>query len=163
MPQPMTLAVIGGLSLVGAAAGTWAGRAAIAEINPAYFGASEDRFHADRVPYRSPDWAQAESGGVEEVQLVQGLGDGCLTCGAPEILAAPPVVPALYSEQWVQDATAAAEPTAILVGEAEPDPEMERVQRYSSYPVSAEEAEAARQQPEAAAEEEVAGAEPEGL
>jgi hypothetical protein len=161
MPQPMTLAVVGALTLVGAGVGTWVGRAAIAEINPAYFNRSDDSFHADRVAYRSPGWAEGISAAGEDAQLAQGLGEGCLTCGAPEIVAAP-VVSAVYGEQWVQDAAAAAEPAATLYVEAEPDPEMERVQRYSSYPVSAEEAEAARQ-PEPAPEEEFASAEPEGL
>jgi hypothetical protein len=162
MPQPMTLAVVGALTLVGAGVGTWAGRAAIAEINPAYFNRSDDSFHADRVPYRSPGWAETDTGVREDVQLAHGLGNGCLTCGAPEMAAAAPVMPAVYGEQWVQDASAAAEPAAILFVEAEPDPERERVQRYASYPVSAEEAEAARQ-PEPAPEEEFASTEPEGL
>jgi hypothetical protein len=161
MPQPMTLAVVGALTLAGAGLGTWAGRAAIAEINPAYFAGSADRFHADRVPYRSPDWAQADERVREDVQLVQGLGDGCLTCGATEV-ALPAPMPAVHGERWVQDASAAAEPAAVTFVEAEPDPDLERVQRYSSYPVSAEEAEA-EHQPQPAPEEELAGAETEGL
>lgn len=160
MPQPMTLAMIGALTLVGAGVGTWAGRAAIAEINPAYFKGSDDRFHGDRVPYRSPDWAQADKPAAEDAELVQGLGDGCLTCGAAEIALPPAALPAVFEERWGHEVVAS-EPAALIV-EAEPDPDLERVQRYASYPVSAEEAEAARH-PQPAPEEDAAGPEAEGL
>jgi hypothetical protein len=160
MPQPMTLAMIGALTLAGVGVGTWAGRAAIAEINPAYFQGSDDRFHADRVPYRSPGWVEDGTAVREDVQLAQGLGDGCLTCGAAEIAVPPAAVPAVFEERWGHEAVTS-EPAALVV-EAEPDPDLERVQRYASYPVSAEEAEAGRQ-PQPAPEDELAAGEAEGL
>ena len=57
MPVSTTLPIMAGLSILGAALGVTLGHSAIAEINPAYFNEAEDSFHADLVPYRSPDWA----------------------------------------------------------------------------------------------------------
>ena len=160
MPQPMTLAVIGGLTLAGAAVGGLAGRAAIAEINPVYFAERADTFHGERAAYRSPDWAPSTSAGVQDAQLVEGLGDGCLTCGAIEIPRGQPAL-AVYQEHWEAEA-ASPEPAAAAFVEAEPDLEIERLRRYASYPISAEEAEAA-QRPREPEPEEYASAEPEAL
>ncbi|HEX8511624.1 MAG TPA: hypothetical protein VF688_00805, partial [Allosphingosinicella sp.] len=59
MPVSTTLPVLAGLSILGAALGITLGKSAVAEINPAYFNEAEDDFHADLVPNRGSDWAQA--------------------------------------------------------------------------------------------------------
>jgi hypothetical protein len=83
MPATTTLPVLAGLSILGAALGVNLGRSAVAEINPAYYQEPEEHFHADLVPYRSPDWAQAQAAGYQAAQqpvVIGDLGSGCIGC-----------------------------------------------------------------------------------
>ncbi len=140
MPVSTTLPVMAGLSILGAALGITLGKSAIAEINPAYFNEAEDEFHADLVPYRSPDWAQvhkAEYRAAQQPAIVGELGSGCVGCRDYPVEYIPQHDPAVdrYADG---ELLRAPEPTVVTVAQA-PDPDRERVQRYASYPVSSEE------------------------
>jgi len=141
MPVSTTLPVMAGLSILGAALGITLGKSAIAEINPAYFNEAEDEFHADLVPYRSPDWAQvhqAEYRAAQQPVIVGELGSGCIGCRTYPIEYVPRHDPAV--DRYVEGGMLSApEPTQVIVTEAAPDPDRERIQRYASYPVSSEE------------------------
>jgi hypothetical protein len=148
MPVSTTLPVMAGLSILGAALGITLGKSAIAEINPAYFNESEGDFHADLVPYRSPDWGQvqqAEYRAAQQPVLVGELGSGCIGCRAYPVDYVPRHDPAV--DRYVEGGYAqggllrAPEPTSVEGVEAAPapDPDRERVMRYASYPVSSEE------------------------
>ncbi|HYW17394.1 MAG TPA: hypothetical protein VE891_14740 [Allosphingosinicella sp.] len=162
MPVSTTLPVMAGLSIFGAALGITLGKSAVAEINPAYFNEAADDFHADLVPYRSPDWAQvhqAEYRAAQQPVLVGELGAGCVGCRTYPTEYVPQHDPAVdgYAEGGTLRAP---EPTYVeregVETAAAPDPDRERILRYASYPVSAEErpvevAEAAEAPVEAAA------------
>ncbi|HYI40841.1 MAG TPA: hypothetical protein VE053_11040 [Allosphingosinicella sp.] len=143
MPFSSTLPVMAGLSILGAALGITLGRDAISEINPAYFNAAEDDFHADLVPYRSADWAQvqqAEYRAAQQPVVVGELGTGCVGCRDYPIAYVPRHDPAVdfYADSGVE--TSAPQPAQVVVMETPaPDPARERIQLYSSYPVSSEE------------------------
>ena len=139
MAYRKTLPIVAGLSILGAGAGLLLGEAAVSEINPAYYSTPISRFHADQVPHRSPDWAQSQVSAPQEVPY-DGLGAGCIGCGGAvdQVYAAPAV--ATYDSSWSADARRAAE-VAVAPAEPAPDPALERVARYASYPVSSEEAE----------------------
>lgn len=143
MPVSTTLPVMAGLSILGAALGITLGRDAIAEINPAYFNAAEDDFHADLVPYRSPDWAQvhqAEYRAVQQPVLVGQLGTGCVGCADYPIAYVPRHDPAVdYSTETVVETSVLQPIQAAVVETPAPDPARERIQLYSSYPVTSEE------------------------
>jgi hypothetical protein len=138
MVNPMTLPIVAGLSIAGAAFGVYLGNSAISEINPAYYGTPEPKFHADLAPYRSPDWAQVQV--AEETAMAGGLGAGCVKCRA-------------YPEEYVpvadsrpdgrEDGYAASAPYALAdpppVEEEAADPEWERVATYASYPIRSDE------------------------
>ena len=156
MPVSTTLPIVTGLSILGAALGITLGKSAIAEINPAYFNEAEDDFHADLVPYRSPDWAQAQQAGYSAAQqpvIVGELGGGCVGCRTYPVEYVPQHDPAvdLYADS---ELLTAPEPTVVTVSAEAPapGPVSERIQAYSSYPVSSEEkpvevAEAPAEQP----------------
>jgi hypothetical protein len=157
MPVSTTLPVMAGLSILGAALGITLGKSAIAEINPAYFSEAEDDFHADLVPYRSPDWAQVHQAQYQASQqpvIVGELGSGCVGCRDYPVAYVPSHDPAvdLYADGGEASAP---QPAQIVVVETPaPDPARERIQLYSSYPVSSEDkpAEVARAAAEAPAE-----------
>ncbi|HET9639465.1 MAG TPA: hypothetical protein VFP12_09690 [Allosphingosinicella sp.] len=153
MPVSTTLPILAGLSILGAALGITLGKSAIAEINPAYFNEAEDDFHADLVPYQSPDWAQvhqAEYRAAQQPVIVGELGSGCIGCRTYPVEYVPQHDPAV--EHYADgELLRAPEPTQVVVAEA-PDPAREQIQRYASYPVSSEErpvevAEAPAEQP----------------
>lgn len=143
MPVSTTLPVMAGLSILGAALGITLGKAAVAEINPAYFNEAEDDFHADLIPYRSADGAQvyqAEYRAAQQPVLVGDLGSGCVGCRTYPVEYIPQHDPAV--DRYVEDGLLRApEPTLVTVAETapEPDPDRERIQRYASYPVSSDE------------------------
>ena len=155
MPVSTTLPVMAGLSILGAALGVTLGRSAISEINPAYFNEAEDSFHADLVPYRSPDWAQvhaAEYRSAQQPVVVGELGSGCIGCREYPVEYVPQHDPSV--DYYVEGGLLRApEPTQAAVVEtpAAPDPDRERIQLYASYPVSSEDKPA--QAAEAPAEE----------
>lgn len=161
MPVSTTLPIMAGLSILGAALGITLGHSAIAEINPAYFNEAEDDFHADLAPYRSPDWAQANQADYHGSQQPVVVGElGCVGCRTYPVEYAPQHDPSvdLYADGGY--AQTVPQPAQVVVVETPaPDPARERIQAYSSYPVSADEKPA--QVAEAAAAEEAA--EPTGL
>jgi hypothetical protein len=132
-----------GLSILGAALGITLGNSAVAEINPAYFNEAEDDFHADLVPYRSPDWGQvhqAEYRAAQQPVIIGELGSGCIGCRTYPVEYAPRHDPAV--DRYVEGGLLRApEPTNVEVVETAPapDPDRERIVRYASYPVSSEE------------------------
>jgi hypothetical protein len=142
MPVSTTLPIMAGLSILGAALGVTLGKSAIAEINPLYFNEAEDDFHADLVPYRSPDWAQvhqAEYRAAQQPVIVGELGSGCIGCRTYPVEYVPRHDPAVdyYADG---ELLRAPEPTQVVVAEASaPDPARDRIQAYASYPVSSEE------------------------
>jgi hypothetical protein len=143
MPATTTLPVLAGLSILGAALGINLGRSAISEINPAYFNEPEESFHADLSPYRSPEWAQAEAARYQPAQqpvVVGELGSGCIGCRDYPVEYYPKHDPAV---DGYQDGSAASapQPAQVVIVEtpAAPDPARDRIQLYSSYPVSSDE------------------------
>ena len=142
MPASTTLPVVAGLSILGAALGISLGKSAIAEINPAYFSDPEESFHSDLVPYRSPDWAQvhaAEYRAAQQPVLVGDLGSGCIGCRDYPVEYAPVHDPAVdgYADGYAASVPPPAQ--VIVVETPAPDSARERIQAYSTYPVSAEE------------------------
>ena len=145
MPVSTTLPVMAGLSILGAALGITLGKSAVAEINPAYFNEAEDDFHADLVPYRSPDWGQvhqAEYRAAQQPVIVGELGSGCIGCRTYPVDYVPRHDPAV--DRYVEGGLIRApEPTVVEGVETAampaPDPDRERIVRYASYPVSSEE------------------------
>jgi hypothetical protein len=144
-PWTKSVPMLAGLALVGTAAGVSLGHSAVSEINPLYYSEAPTRFHGDGVPLR-PDWTEPQL--ASAAAPVQGLGSGCFGCGEePAAYAAPAVV--TYTDSWRADAERAAAPVAPHYVEDAPDPERERVVRYSSYPITEDERPA---EPEAAEE-----------
>jgi hypothetical protein len=144
MPASTTLPVIAGLSILGAVLGVNLGHSAVSEINPAYFSDPEDSFHADLVPYRSPDWAQVQAAEYHSAQqpvLVGNLGGGCVGCRDYPVEYVPRHEPAVdgYQDGYAASAPAAAPAQVYIVEAAAPDPARERVQLYASYQVSSDE------------------------
>ncbi|HLL31970.1 MAG TPA: hypothetical protein VK403_13335 [Allosphingosinicella sp.] len=143
MAVSTTLPIVAGLSIIGAALGVGLGKSAISEINPAYFSDAEDSFHGDLVPYRSPDWAQVQQSEYRAAQqpvVIGELGSGCIGCRDYPVEYVPRHDPAV--DRYVEGGLLRApEPTQVIVqGVAAPDPDRERIQLYSSYPVSSDEA-----------------------
>lgn len=143
MPVSTTLPVMAGLSILGAALGITLGNSAVADINPAYFNEAEDDFHADLVPYQSPNGAQVHQAGYRAAQrpaIVGELGSGCVGCRTYPVEYVPQHDPAV--DRYVEGGLLRApEPTLVTVAETAPapDPDRERIQLYASYPVSSEE------------------------
>lgn len=142
MAHPMTLPALAGLSIVGMALGVHLGRSAVAEINPAYFTEPEVPFHADMVPGGAPDWAQVQVTEYQRTGLVEGLGNGCVGCRDYPIDYVPESDPAVdgandgYEDGWSASSGEAVQ--AVMVEESEPDPDRERIERYSGYPITEE-------------------------
>jgi hypothetical protein len=137
-----SLPIMAGLAVAGAVGGVVLGHSAVSEIDPAYYSSPPTRFHADQAANRSGDWAQVQVQDYEKAGLADGLGQGCYGCraGRVEYHAAPAVT--TYGEAWVSEAVLAVDEAPAVPAEAvveAPDPELERVQLYASYPVSAEE------------------------
>jgi hypothetical protein len=142
MPATTTLPVIAGLSILGASLGVTLGRSAVADINPAYFNEADDSFHADLVPYRSPEWAQVQASEYQAAQqpvLVGELGDGCIGCRAYPVEYVPRHEPAVDGYQDGYAASASQPAQIVIVETPAPDPARERIKLYSSYPVSSDE------------------------
>ncbi|QAY79406.1 hypothetical protein [Sphingosinicella sp. BN140058] len=149
MPVKAALPVVGLLSALGAGAGIWLGHAAVGEIDPAYYREPPTSFVADRIAYRSPDWAGVQLGEYQQQGLLDGIGAEQAPSAA--VYAAPAV--ATYGDSWAADTAREAQPVRAVATRpieieqeadvaAPPDPEIVRVHRYSSYPVSQEEARA---------------------
>ena len=161
MAHALTWPILAGLAVSGAALGIHLGHSSVSEIDPTLFAEPDTRFHSDLVP--SPP---SLDGYVARVDgpATAGLGSGCIGCRtypeeyypvpdpAIERLSAasaafeePPAIPA-----YQQDSTA--QQTARPAG-------FERIERYSSFRVSSEEAQAAPVQVEAASQASAADSE----
>jgi hypothetical protein len=145
-----SLPFLGALAVFGTAAGVSLGHSAVSEINPLYFTETPDRFHADQTAQR-PNWDAPQPLSAPAPVSADGLGDGCFACGGGgrvEYYAAPAVV--TYSDSWSAEAERAAAPEdGAFVQQAAPDPERERVIRYASYRITADEPETAPEPAEA--------------
>ena len=144
MANPLMLPTAALLSLVGAAAGVYLGNSSIGEINPIYFEAEEpgSRFYVDLTPQGYRDWAAVQKAELRAVELGTDLGTGCVGCRTyPEegFYAVHRASLGKSETEWAEmiKEPAAPAPTAEI---AKPDPEFEQVERYSSFPVSVEEA-----------------------
>ena len=150
MPAKTVLPMIAALSAIGAGTGIWLGHAAVGDIDPVFFSDAPASFVADRVASRPPDWAGVQIGEYQQ----QGLLDGISAAPAPSAVYAAPAV-ASYGDSWAADTTQQAEPVRAIaypaavepeteeVQEVPVDPDIVRVHRYASYPVSREEVDAA--------------------
>lgn len=131
------------LSLVGAALGVQLGNASIAEINPAHYASDEPatRFHADLTPQGYRDWATVQASEYHAVQGGADLGAGCIGCRTyPEEVALVHEASLGKPETgWVEVIEPPAPQPAVEVVES--DPAVEQVERYASFPVTAEEQE----------------------
>jgi hypothetical protein len=152
VPSTLTLSVLAGLTVAGAAAGVTLGHSAIAEINPAYFREPETRFHSALAPNISQDWDQVQA---HEYDAAAGATQ-CVGCASGPV----PDYPVTYvpgRDPYVDTAAvtrwpAAPRPAAAAVRQetqivyvdspAVPDPAQERIVRYASYPVTEDEARA---------------------
>ena len=155
MPSPLTLPIVAGLSIIGGLGGIWLGHSAVDQVNPFFFSEPEPRFHADQVPYRSPDWAQVRA--TEEALSAGSEIVSCIGCrNWPQEYR--PIRDAAFASfdsaeyEWSPAVSrGAARSSDIAYGPApepapespattaEPDAEWRRLQAYSSYPVDARE------------------------
>lgn len=145
MPSPLTLPIVAGLSIIGGLGGIWLGHSAIDQVNPSFFSQSETRFHADSVPYRSPDWAQVRA--LEEARNAGSEIVSCIGCrNWPQEY--QPIRDAAFAsldggqQGWSARparAEIAVQEPAVAAAAVEPDPDRQRIQAYSSYQVDARE------------------------
>jgi hypothetical protein len=140
MPSPLTLPIVAGLSIIGGLGGVWLGHSAIDQVNPYFFGQPETRFHADSVPYRSPDWEQVRA--LEEARNAGSEIISCIGCrNWPQEYR--PIRDAAFArfeggaDGWSAGTASldTREPEPAVAVASEPDPEWQRVRAYSSYPV----------------------------
>ncbi len=141
MAHPLTLPTLSVLALVGTALGVQLGRSAVSEINPAYFGEPETRFHADLAPYRSETPPPLT---LTDAEAAVALGSPCIGCTTASAEYYP-----IYEAGNARYATGTAAIEASQPVEAPTPVDLERqaefaeLGRYASYPVSHEEAAAA--------------------
>ena len=149
MAYPIALPAIAGLSIMGAACGIWLGKSAVSEINPVYYQEPETRFHADLVPYRSPDWAKVQAVELQQAGMGEDYGRFCLGCidYPEEVRFARTREPDGWNDGW--SASASYEEPEVhtastgTVPVERSDPEWQRVQLYANARVSADEPEQA--------------------
>lgn len=141
----MTLPTIGALSIVGAALGIYLGKDAIAQIDPVYYSVPESSFHADLVPYRGSGSDRDGQPAVRTAGFDQNLGSSCIGCGGYLEEYRPRHDPAVdgYEDGWSASArTVPAHYVEAAAAAKAPqiDPERAAIVRYSSYPVTQQEA-----------------------
>ena len=149
MPSAWTLTTIGILSVAGAALGIHLGKLSVSEINPIYFQVSPTRFHSDLSPYRSQ--AAGSSMSWADSATPMELGTGCIGCRTyPEEYF--PQRDAIVDDV-VEDAPEEQAPVQLAAAETAPDTSMverqadlDRLQRYARFSISAEETVAERGQ-----------------
>lgn len=143
MANPLMLPTAALLSLVGAALGVHLGNSAIDEIKPAYFETEEprSRFYADLTPQGYQDWATVQKAEYRSVERGTDLGSGCVGCRTYPEEGFYRVHRATLGKGETEWAEVSEEPAVqpTVATPAEPDPEMEQVERYASFPVTAEE------------------------
>lgn len=139
MPQPTTLIVVTGLSLVGAAIGVGIGRSALDQINPANFKDSDTAFYSDPAPDTRPsaDWAQLQAQEYRAASQAPAP-QSCVNCSWP-VAPVPPQDPTVahYDQPRTAAVPRRAEaPTRIVVVEQSPEPDWGQVERYTQYPIA---------------------------
>jgi len=146
VPHSLVLPLIAGLSLAGAAVGVQLGHSAIAEIDPGLFAEPEESFHAGLVPYQSADWAQVQQAEYRQQDVVTQpeVPPACVGCVTwplelgPQPSAAVPRDYRTAAEPSVRTRYVEVETVPSVVVDEAPDPARERIARYSSFPVSAD-------------------------
>jgi hypothetical protein len=153
MPNAVTMTVLAGLAVAGTALGVGLGRSAIEEINPAYLQDKEARFHGDLAANHPENLDQVQSREYAQAPAIA----SCIGC----LAGPPPPFPVEYvpgRDPYV-DTSARAWPGRVRAAQVQaaqvvpataqvvpvqepqaPDPARERIVRYSSYPVTQEEA-----------------------
>lgn len=142
MASPMFLPTAAGLCLVGAAFGVYLGNASIDEINPAYLESEErsSRFYADLTPQGYRDWASVHKAEYKAVERGTDLGAGCVGCRTYPEEGFYLVHRASLGKSEMEWAEVADEPAVQPLAETrEPDPAIEQIERYASFPVTADE------------------------
>jgi hypothetical protein len=139
MPNTFALPIVGGLSILAAGGGVWLGKSSVAQINPVYFSEREARFHADLAPNRGVAWDQVQTAEFQQAALATDYGTFCLGCiDYPEDV--HPIGP--RERDGIEDGWAASAPEEQEIEtetvETARQPEWERVERYASYPVTAD-------------------------
>ena len=135
MANPMTLPLLGILSLAGAGAGLYLGKAAVGEINPAYFRTPEPRLsYSDLSGYRSPSWAASQTSLPPIEQAA--LGTGCVGCTNYPEEYYPEHEPAVDGFAASATTPAPYEPAQLALQRTEPqpavnDPGVRQVERYA--------------------------------
>ncbi len=145
MANPLMLPTAAMLSLVGAALGVFLGNGAINEINPVHYQTEEprSRFHADLTPQGYRDWASVQVAEFRAAESGTDLGSGCVGCRTyPEEYV--PVHEASLGKAhtaWAEvTEEAVSEPLvqpAVEVRDDEAD--LEQVEAYAHFPVTADE------------------------
>lgn len=144
MAHQLTWPRLGILALLGTGAGLHLGYAAIAEINPVYFASSQPRssFHSDLVPHQATDSAPFALAADDAA-----LGAACIGCTTyPEEyypLHEPAVDGGYDSDVAIDEVAEGIQLTAYaietLAEAARRKADIERVERYSRAPVTADE------------------------
>jgi hypothetical protein len=145
-----TLPTLAGLALLGTAFGVHLGQGAVSEIDPFWFTKPDSgTFYADMTPNR-PDWSAPQPlRASQDVPIVECV--GCLTKRDDATLwagAYPGEETVSAGEEVYRPAAApraGASDAAYVVQAAAPDPERERVVRYTRYAVTEAEAAAEAQ------------------
>ncbi|HEX8400705.1 MAG TPA: hypothetical protein VF628_03285 [Allosphingosinicella sp.] len=131
-----TLPVYAALALTGIGGGIYLGKAAISEINPAYFNDSEPRFHSELVPQRPGDEAGYQAGQLSAANYEQAFGKGCIGCREyPEEMVL--VHRGAAAKVEVEYSEIAPAPVQALAYEQAPSVEFASIERYTAYPVQA--------------------------
>ncbi len=142
MPQPTTLAILAGLSIVGAAVGVTVGRATTDQINPSNFKDSDSSFYSDLAPDAPrADWAQVQAQEYQKAAQATAP-QGCTDCAWP-VAPVPPQDPtvARYDQPTIAAVPRARVETPVRVAAIQPAPQPEQkpdwnqVERYTQYPV----------------------------
>ncbi len=143
MAHALTIPTLAVLAVAGIGSGVYLGKAAIAEIDPAYYNEPETRFHADLTPYRpSTSAAVYRAGQLTPAELDQALGSGCVGCRTYPEEYYPEQDPAVEPERnrWAEAAEQPAAQPAVYT--SEPDEarsaDFASVERYTGYQVASE-------------------------
>jgi hypothetical protein len=155
MANPLMLPTAAMLALVGAALGVVLGNGAINEINPVHFQTEESRsrFYSDLTPQGYRDWQSVQAAEFRAAESGIDLGSGCVGCRTyPEEYV--PVHEASLGKAntaWAEVTEEVVEAPAVrpAVELQEHGPDLEQVERYAHFPVTAEEQQLALAEPPA--------------
>ena len=142
MAHPMTLPTIAVLSLLGAGLGIHLGNASIAEISPQYFDGAKagSKFYSDMAPNAPRNWASVQATEYKAAQTGETF-HGCVGCRTyPEEYF--PVHEASLGKSRTAVAEVVEEPSFVAepaVMTSERPPQFAQVERYTRYPMTAEE------------------------